>query len=81
VYTLNISGCDGIRDVSALGNVHTLSMRYCDEIRDVSALGNVHTLDISCCGEISDVSTVYALSIFLLSLRPSEVPSEICRAQ
>jgi len=44
VYTLNLSSCSGITDVSMLGNVHTLNLSHCYEIVDVSMLGNVDTL-------------------------------------
>jgi hypothetical protein len=35
VHTLNISQCDRVRDISALGNLHTLSISECSGIRDV----------------------------------------------
>ena len=38
VHTLNLSGCDGITDVSALGGVHTLDLSDCSGITDVYAL-------------------------------------------
>ena len=44
VHTLDLSGCDGITDVSALGGVLTLDLINCTGITDVSALGGVHTL-------------------------------------
>jgi hypothetical protein len=53
---LNLTGFNGISDVSALGGVHTLDLRYCRGISDVSALGGVHTLNLSNCQGISDVS-------------------------
>ena len=43
--SLNLSGCSGVIDVSALGNVHTLDLSWCSGVTDVSALGNVHTLN------------------------------------
>jgi len=41
---LNLSGCPGVTDVSALSNVHTLDLSGCPGVTDVSALSNVHTL-------------------------------------
>jgi hypothetical protein len=41
---LNLSYCDSIGDVSALGGVHTLDLSNCEGISDVSALGGVHSL-------------------------------------
>ena len=55
---LDVSNCNQITDVSALGNVHTLDLTYCCDITDVSALGNVHTLDLSYCDNITDVSSL-----------------------
>ena len=54
---LNLTGCDNIVDVSALGKVHTLELCYCDKIVDVSALKNVHTLNL--CGCDIDISALY----------------------
>ena len=55
---LNLTGCDNITDVSALGNIHTLNLSECDNITDVSALGNVHTLYLKKCNNITDVSAL-----------------------
>jgi hypothetical protein len=46
-YSLYLSGCKYINDVSTLGNVHTLNLSGCEKVSDVSALGNIHTLDLS----------------------------------
>ena len=54
---INLSCCQNITDVSALGNVHTLVLRYCDNITDVKAK-NIHTLDLSNCRKITDVSAL-----------------------
>ena len=53
----DVSCCEDVTDVSALGNVHTLNLSCCENVTDVSALGNVHTLDLSCT-EVSDVSAL-----------------------
>ncbi len=52
IYSLDISWCNEITDVSMLGNLHTLIINNCYEITDVSMLGNLHTLDISSCQNI-----------------------------
>ena len=54
---LNLSCCDNIVDVSALGNVHTLDLTGCYNITDVRALRNVHTLNLTYC-DITDASTL-----------------------
>ena len=43
---LDLSYCENITDVSALGNVHTLNLSCCNKITDVSALKNVYTLTL-----------------------------------
>jgi len=63
---LDLSFCEDLVDVSALGTVHTLELRSCTGIVDVSALGTVHTLDLSFCTGIVDVSalgTVHTLNL------------------
>jgi hypothetical protein len=55
---LNLSYCNGITDVSNLGNVHDLNLSYCHGITDVSNLGNVHDLNLTCCYGITDVSNL-----------------------
>jgi len=67
VHTLNLSGCNGIRDVSALGGVHTLNIYSCKGIRDVDALGGVHTLHLEHCYGITDVSALGAVHTLNLS--------------
>ena len=42
--SVNLSWCNNITDVSALGGVHTLDLSNCKKITDLSALGGVHTL-------------------------------------
>jgi hypothetical protein len=64
---LNLSGCQGIRDVSALGGVHTLDLSGCPGITDVSAVGGVHTLDLSECEDIHDVSALGGVHTLHLS--------------
>ena len=66
VHTLNLSGCYGLTDVSALGNVHTLNLSYCTGITDVSALGNVHTLDLSVCYKVTHVSMLGSVHDLIL---------------
>jgi hypothetical protein len=66
IHTLNLTRCEKITDVSALGNVHTLNLSYCNNIKDVSALGKVRNLDLSACYSIYDVSAlgkVYDLNL------------------
>ena len=58
VHYLDLSGLDGITNVSALANVHTLNLSRCRNITDVSALGNVHTLSLRHCYKIRDVSAL-----------------------
>ena len=58
VFELDLSGCDGITDVSMLGGVHTLNLRECEGITDVSALGGVQTLNLVECKGITDVSAL-----------------------
>jgi hypothetical protein len=53
---LNLSCCDCIRDVSALGGVHFLDMTRCHGINDVSSLRSVHTLILSSCRGVRDDS-------------------------
>jgi len=53
--SLNLSGCYGITDVSALGGVHTLDLSNCHGITDVSDLCEVHTLILRYCYGITDV--------------------------
>jgi hypothetical protein len=58
--------CEGVTDVSSLGNVHKLTLSYCVNIRDVSALGNVHTLDLTYYQKVTDISAlvdVHSLTI------------------
>ncbi len=52
VNSLNLSDCNGVSGVSALGRVHTLDLGYCSHISDVSALGGVHTLNLTSCYNI-----------------------------
>ena len=47
VHTLDLSNCQKITNVSALGNVHTLHLSFCKKITDVSALGNVQKFPIT----------------------------------
>jgi hypothetical protein len=56
--SLLFQNCDGISDISALGNVHTLYLYNCKNISDVSALGNVHTLYLYDCKNISECHRV-----------------------
>ena len=44
MHSLNLSGCVGVVDVSALGGVHSLNLSGCVGVVDVSALGGVHSL-------------------------------------
>jgi len=55
---LDLSECNQITDVSALGKTHTLLLMHCDKIKDVSPLGKVHNLDLSYCDNIEDVSAL-----------------------
>ena len=44
--SLDLSYCDQVADVSALGQVHTLNLSYCRTIADVSALDQVVELTL-----------------------------------
>ena len=58
VHALDLTGCTGITNVSALGGVHTLNLSHRTGIIDVSALGGVHTLNLFGCTGITDVSAL-----------------------
>ena len=58
VYTLRLSYCENVHDVSALGGVHTLDLSHCRNVTDVSALGRVHTLYLYSCVNVRDVSVL-----------------------
>ena len=62
---LNLSDCNNITDVNALGNVNTLDLSGCKNITDVSALGNVHTLDLSWSNiiDVSALGNVHTLNL------------------
>jgi hypothetical protein len=64
---LSLTGCESIRDVSALGGVHSLKLCFCQGISDVSALGGVYSLDWSRCHGISDVSALGSVNSLDLS--------------
>jgi len=55
---LNLSYCQELVDVSALGGVKYLELRGCTGITDVSALGGVQILSLSECIGIKDVSAL-----------------------
>ena len=44
VHTLDLSKCNNITNVSALGKVYNLDLSYCYKITDVSTLGSVHLI-------------------------------------
>jgi hypothetical protein len=67
VQTLDLSACDGIRDVGTLGGVHSLNLTRCYGIRDVSALGGVRTLNLGYCTSIRDVSSLGGVHTLTLS--------------
>jgi hypothetical protein len=67
---LNLTACQSISDVSALGGIHTLHLSGCRGIRDVSALGGVHSLYLSCCTGIRDVSALGGVHSLDLSFCP-----------
>ena len=52
---LDLSYCEDLVDVSALGNVETLILEGCTSVVDVSALGGVQTLFLTGCTGITDV--------------------------
>ena len=58
VYSLDLSDCAEVVDVSALGRVHSLNLTYCKYVVDVSALGRVHSLNLSYCTGVVDVSAL-----------------------
>lgn len=62
VHTLDLHGCNGIKDVSALQSVHTLNLSCCCyTVTDISALGDVHTLKLGGCKGITDISCLRIL--------------------
>lgn len=56
--SLNLSYCDEISDVSALGHVNSLNLSECRNVIDVSDLGSLHFLNLSHCNNVSDVSAL-----------------------
>mmetsp|Transcript_6913 Transcript_6913/g.21066 ORF Transcript_6913/g.21066 Transcript_6913/m.21066 type:complete len:181 (-) Transcript_6913:38-580(-) len=63
---LDLSNCQDLVDVGALGQVHTLYLNGYTGVVDVSTLGTVHTLDLRGCTGIVDVSalgTVHTLDL------------------
>jgi hypothetical protein len=53
VHTLDMGGCGGVTDISALRNVKSLCIRNCSAISDISALDNVNILEIRECQNIN----------------------------
>jgi hypothetical protein len=53
---LDLSWCDDLSDVSALGGVHILNSEGCVSVVDFGALGHVHTLNIRECENVTDFS-------------------------
>jgi hypothetical protein len=47
VHKLDLSYCQKIIDVSALGSVHTLDLSYCQNIKDIGNLRELKKLVIS----------------------------------
>ena len=62
VVDLDLTGCLGITDVSALatGNVEKLGLGFCQNVTDVSFLGNssVLSLRLAGCKKVTDVSSL-----------------------
>ena len=66
LHSLDLTDCDRLKDVAALGGIHTLVLDDCYHITDVNALGGVHTLSLSSCHRVTDVSAlgkVYNLNL------------------
>ena len=55
---LDLSGCEALEDVQALGGLQSLNLSYCRALEDVSALGGVRRLDLSHCRALEDVSAL-----------------------
>ena len=55
---LDLSGCEALEDVQALGGLQSLNLSYCRALEDVSALGGVHSLNLSHCRYLEDVSAL-----------------------
>ena len=59
IYTLNLSNCGGVYDVSALRRgIYSLDLSGCGGVRDVSPLGKFHILNLFYCCGINDVSAL-----------------------
>merc|ERR1712086_163447 len=62
VHTLNLSCCQKLVDISALGgcgSLHTLNLSSCSGLVDISALGgcsSLRTLYLSCCSGLKGVT-------------------------
>ena len=67
LHTLEISGCTGITDVSALAGIHTLYMRGCTGITDIRALAGIHALYMSGCADITDVSALVGIRVLYIT--------------
>jgi hypothetical protein len=57
LYSLHMTNCENLVDVSGLGGVHTLNLVNCHLITDVSALGKA-TLSLQWCSILVDVSAL-----------------------
>jgi len=55
---LDLSGCEDLLDVSALGQVEILCLLYCTGVADVSVLGGVRKLIQIHCAAVTDVSAL-----------------------
>jgi hypothetical protein len=79
--SLNLSYCDNVSDVSALGHVHTLNLRECPNVSDVSALSDVHTLSLSWCSNVLDFRVLSHVHTLHLSYCEISMHWAMCTTQ
>jgi hypothetical protein len=66
VFSINLSNCKNISDVSKLGKVYILDLS-CTNVTDVNALDDVYNLNLQGCKNIRDVSNLGNVHILDLS--------------
>lgn len=66
IYSLNLSKCENLVDISMLSHIYYLNLSGCIRITDVSSLGNVKILDLSHCIGIHDITPLISVSCLFL---------------
>lgn len=66
-YSINLSYCRLITNVSNLSTVTKLNLAHCIRITDVSMLGNCFELNLTACEEISDVNNLGNVHTLILT--------------